>query len=291
MRCAGCRRMKNVARQRDITVGRGFAMDLGLSGKTAVVTGASQGIGREIARALYAEGVSVVMIARSAESLLPAQRFVRQGGGSGSPALVHALPADLALRAEVERVSAEAIRVLGHVDILVNNAARATTGDFFSMSEGDLQEVWQVKAFGYVRMVRALAPHMMERRAGSIINIVGNTARTPAEDFIIGSMVNAALLNFTRGVSRELARHNVRINAISPGWTRTERQERKFAMDAAPLGITPGEAERRAARLIPLQRLVSMQEIAHLTLLLASDLMPATTGEEFIIDGGATPSI
>jgi NAD(P)-dependent dehydrogenase (short-subunit alcohol dehydrogenase family) len=265
-------------------------MDFGLSGKTAVVTGASQGIGRAIARALYAEGVSLVLVSQTPQSLQQAKRYV-EGAASATMATVHALPADLSLRAEVERVASESIRLLGHVDILVNNAARATTGSFFALTEGELQEVWQVKAFGYVRMVRALAPHMFERNAGSIINVVGNTARTPTEDFIIGSMVNAALVNFTRGISRELARHNVRINSISPGWTRTERQERKFAMQASAQGVSPDEVERNEARMIPMRRLVTTDEIARLTLLLASDLMPTTTGEDFILDGGATPSI
>jgi 3-oxoacyl-[acyl-carrier protein] reductase/bacilysin biosynthesis oxidoreductase BacG len=266
-------------------------MDLRLTGKTAIVTGASQGIGREIARTLHGEGVTLALVAQSEERLREAARTIAGHGEGSTAAAIHPLAADLSLRAEVERVVAEAIRLLGHVDILVNNAARAKTGNFFTMAEGDLQEVWQVKAFGYVRMVRAIAPHMMERRQGSIINIIGNTARTPTEDFIIGSMVNAALVNFTRGVSRELARHNVRINAISPGWTLTERLQRKWAMQAASEGMPVAELERREARGIPLGQLVSMREIAQLTLLLASDLMPMTTGEDIIIDGGATPSI
>ncbi len=265
-------------------------MDLRLSGKTAVVTGASQGIGRELAAALYAEGVSLVLVSQTPQSLQQAKRYIERASPA-STATIHTVPADLSLRAEVERVAAEAITLLGRVHILVNNAARATTGNFFAMTEGELQEVWQVKAFGYVRMVRALAPHMIDQKSGSIINVVGNTARTPTGDFIIGSMVNAALVNFTRGVSRELAHHNVRINSISPGWTRTERQARKFEMQASTQGISPEEVERNEARLIPMRRLVTTEEIAHLTLLLASDLMPTTTGEDFILDGGATPSI
>ena len=263
-------------------------MDLGLQGKTAVVTGASQGIGREIARALHAEGVAVVMVARSAESLDKAARVI-SGRSEGAP--VHPVVADLSLRAEVERVCRAAIAMLGHVDILVNNAARAKTGSFFDMTEADLQEVWQVKAFGYARMVRALAPHMMERRSGTIINVVGSTARTPTEDFIVGSMVNAALVNFTRGIARELARHNVRINSVSPGWTLTERQARSFELQAAAQHVAPEELARRVSRAIPLNRLVTMEEIAALVLLLASDTLPTLTGEDILIDGGATTAI
>jgi 3-oxoacyl-[acyl-carrier protein] reductase/bacilysin biosynthesis oxidoreductase BacG len=269
-------------------------MDLGLKGKTAIVTGASQGIGKEIAQALHGEGVALVIVGQTDETLHQAARAITAATnprGADQRAPVHPIVADLSVRAEVERVVRQAIERLGQVDILVNNAARAKTGSFFDMTEGDLQEVWQVKAFGYVRMVRALGPHMMERRSGCIINVVGNTARTPSEDFIIGSMVNAALVNFTRGIARELARHNVRIHAISPGWTLTERLHRSFELQAATQNVSVEEIERREARAIPLKRLVSLDEVAALALLLASDKLPAMTGEEIIIDGGATPAI
>ena len=266
-------------------------MDLGLKGNTAIVTGASLGIGREIARALHAEGVSLVVVGQTAETLEKAARGIASAARSVNAAAIHPIVADLSLRAEVERVAQESIARLGHLDILVNNAARARTGNFFTMSDADLQDVWQVKALGYVQLVRALAPHMMERRQGCIINITGSTARTPTEDFVVGSMVNAALVSFTRGISRELARHNVRINSISPGWTLTEQQVRSFEMQAAAQGLTAEEVERRVARAIPLNRLVTMQEIATLALMLASGKLPGLTGEDILIDGGATTAI
>lgn len=266
-------------------------MDLGLRGKTAIVTGASQGIGAAIARALHAEGVSMVLVARSLDRLDPMARTLGAQVGQTPRPAVYPIVADLGIRAEVERVVAQAIERLGQVDILVNNAGRAHTGSFFDMSEEHLQDIWQVKAFGYVRMVRAIAPHMMERKSGSIINIIGTAARTPTEDFIVGSMVNAALLNFTRGISRSLGRNNVRINSISPGWTLTEWLQRKFELQAAAEGVSVEEIERREARAIPLRRLVTMDEIASLAVLLASERLPAMTGEDVILDGGATPSI
>ena len=266
-------------------------MELNLKGKSAIVTGASQGIGREIARALHAEGVAVAMIAHTSENLQRAARQLATAASASSAAPVYPISADLSLRSEVERAVSQALASLGHVDILVNNAARALTGNFFQMPESELQEVWQVKALGYVRMVRAVAPHMMERGSGCIINIVGSTARTPTEDFVVGSMVNAALVSFTRGISRELARHNVRINSVSPGWTRTERQARSFELQAAAQNLTPEEVEQRSARAIPLNRLVSTEEIALMTVLLASGKLPGLTGEDILIDGGATTAI
>jgi len=139
--------------------------------------------------------------------------------------------------------------------------------------------------------VRALRQPMKERGGGHIILMTGATARTPAPDFLVGSMANAALVNFTRGVSRELARDNIRINAISPGWTLTEGQLRRFEREASQLDVSVDEIIAREARAIPLRRLVTTQEIANLTLMLLSGALPSLTGEEIILDGGATPSV
>ncbi len=265
-----------------------ISMDYGLRGKTAIVTGASQGIGREIARSLHNEGVIVTMVGQTRTRLEQALLDLR---ADSDGAALHALVADLSLLGEVERVANEAIEHMGHIDILVNCAAHSTYESFFSMSDADIQDAWQVKGLGYVRMVRAVAPHMMERRDGRIVNIVGTAARTPTADFIAGSMVNAALVNFTRGVSRELARHNVRINSISPGWTLTERLHRSIEMKANAQHLEVTAALQREARSIPTGRHVSMAEVANLTLLTVSDLCPSLTGEDIIIDGGATPSV
>jgi NAD(P)-dependent dehydrogenase (short-subunit alcohol dehydrogenase family) len=266
-------------------------MDLGLTGKTAIVTGASQGIGLEIARAFHAEGVAVVMVAQSAAKLRDVAREVAAAPHAGQSAAVIPIAADLTLRAEVERVVEESIQRLGAVDILINNAARAYNGNFFTMSVEELEKVWQVKGLGYVRFVRTIAPHMIERKSGSIVNIIGSTARVPASDFVVGSMVNAALVNFTRGISRELAQANVRINSISPGWTMTERQEKSIAFHAAARNLTFEQVEHEETRGIPLRRLVRMSEIAAMTLLIVSDIFPSMTGEDLVIDGGAIPSI
>ncbi len=264
--------------------------NLGLNGKTAIVTGASRGIGRAIARALHAEGVALAVVSRSRQSAQEAARVIG-GGGTAHGAPVHPIVADLSLQAEVERVASESIARLGHVDILINNAALTTTGSFFETSDDDLQRVWLVKGMGFVRMTRAVAAHMRERRFGRIVNIVGGTARTPSHDFLMGSMVNAALVNFTRGIAYELAPANIRVNAISPGWTLTERQLRSFEMRAAAENKPVEDIIAREARGIPTRRLVTMDEIAALTVFVVSDLCPALTGEDIVMDGGATPGV
>lgn len=277
-------------------------MDFGLAGTTAMVTGASQGIGREIARALHHEGVGLALIGRDTQRLEQAMAYIGEPASGAldadvtptatmsDAAPIYLIEADLELQAEVEHTAQQAIARFGHVDFLVNNAGQVRTTGFFDMTDAEIEEAVQVKLLGYVRLVRALAPQMIERRSGAIVNIVGSTARTPTPDFIVGSMINAALVNFTRGLARELARSSVRVNAISPGWTLTERQRRSFEMAAAARRTSLQDVMQREARAIPSHHLVEMHEIATLTLLLLSGLVPSVVGEEFIIDGGATPS-
>jgi NAD(P)-dependent dehydrogenase (short-subunit alcohol dehydrogenase family) len=263
-------------------------VDLDLKGKTALITGASKGIGREIARALHQEGARVVLVAQTASHLEAAAQYVR--GAAPARDATHALDADLSLLGEVERVVAFSLERLGHVDFLIHSAARNTQGKLFALSDEQLDEAWQTKVRSCLRLVRALRQPMKERGGGHIVVIAGTTARTPSSDFIVGSMANAALVNFTRGVSRELAHDNIRINAISPGWTLTEGLLRRFERDAAAQGVTVDDVIAHEARAIPLRRLVTTQEIAALTLMMLSGRLPSLTGEEIILDGGVTPS-
>ncbi len=263
-------------------------MELTLQGKTALITGASQGIGREVARVLCHEGARVLLVARDGNRLEAAERYVR---GEGAQRTTYTVSADLGLMGEVERVVAYARDRLGGVDFLVHSAARNTQGSLFALSDEQLDEAWQTKARSCLRLVRALRQPMKERGGGHIVLMTGATARTPSGDFLVGSMVNAALVNFTRGVSRELARDNIRINAISPGWTLTEGLLRRFERDASRSNVSVDEVIASEARSIPLRRLVTTQEIATLTLMLLSGALPSLTGEEIILDGGATPSI
>ena len=267
------------------------SMDLGLNGKTALVTGASRGIGLAITRALLNEGVSVVMVARTADRLRQVAMELRKSINQSSPVAVHPVVGDLGQRDEATRIAQTAFARLGHLDILINNAGSSSTGPFFRLSDEDLVDAWQVKALGYLRLIRAVAPAMMAQRSGNIIMIAGSTSRTPTPEFLHGSMVNAALINFTRGIARELAPYQVRINVISPGLTKIERLQSSIEREARQRQMSAEDAEKEHARAIPLHRLVSMDEIAALTLLLVSDQVPAITGEEIIVDGGSTPSI
>ncbi len=255
-------------------------MDLGLTGKTALITGGSAGIGLACATMLAGEGVAVAIVGRDAARLAAAAPALR----------AHTVAADLSKAEDVVRTAREAEAALGRIDILINCAGSAMGGDFLDVGDQAYLDAWNLKLLGYIRMTRAVVPGMIARRDGRIVNIVGGAGRYPSASFLTGSTSNAALLNFTRGLSKELAQYNVRINAISPGSTETERSERQLKSRVAP-GQTLEEA--RAARLasIPLKRMTQPDEIASMAVLIVSDRMASMTGSEVLIDGGVMPAV
>nr|WP_272819454.1 SDR family oxidoreductase [Scytonema hofmannii] len=175
--------------------------------------------------------------------------------------------------------------------MLVNNAGSARAGSFLELSDDVFLDAWNLKLLGYIRLVKAVVPHQKNRRDGRIVNIIGGAGRTPRPSFLPGGTTNAALLNFTRGISKELAEYNIRINAISPGATATERAERLAKQNAQARGITVEQAKAETLQGIPLKRIAQPEEIAALTLFLVSDLAASITGAEILVDGGHTPGV
>jgi len=267
-------------------------MDLHLAGKTALITGGSAGIGLACAHMLVSEGVHVAIASRSEERLATAAHALRATGAKrgGEPPRVVAIAADLALAADVERTADEALAVLGHLDILVNNAGSAMGGPFLELSDAAFLDAWTLKLLGYIRMTRAIVPQMIARRDGRIVNIVGGAARNPTPAFLTGSTGNAAIINFTRGLSKELAPLNVRINAISPGITQTERGDRLLEAEVTADRTLEQAREARLKR-VPMNRITQPEEIAAMAALIVSDRMATMTGAEVIVDGGAMPTI
>ena len=260
-------------------------MDLLLTGKTALVTGGSAGIGLACARMLIDEGVDVAIVARDAARLAQAAATLQTAGRRIVP-----LAADCSLAADVTRAAAQAETALGRIDILINSAGAAMGGPFVDLGDEPFLAAWNLKLLGYIRMARALLPAMIGRRDGRIVNIVGGAGRTPGTGFLPGATANAALLNFTRGLSREVAPHNVRVNAISPGTTATERQNRLLEQRKKP-GQTLEQARADAVAAVPLGRMVLPEEIAAMAAFLVSDRSASTTGTEVQIDGGAAPGV
>ncbi len=190
-------------------------MDLGITGRTALVTGASTGLGLASARALAAEGVRVALVSRSGDKLAAAIATV-----DGDPV---AITADLADDASIDAMLAEVVAALGHVDILVANAGGPPPGTFAS-TDGDLYPAaLQLNLLAHVRMCRALIPPMQERRWGRVVAITSATVREPAPTLMLSNMARSGLTAFLKTTATEVAADGVTVNSVQPGLHATGR--------------------------------------------------------------------
>jgi len=264
-------------------------MDLNLTDKIAVVTGGSAGIGLACAKTLFVEGASVVNAAH--EGVESAAESIRQLAGGKRDDQVVPVKVDLSQAGQAEVVVDKAIERFGRVDILINCAGAARAGAFLELTDQDFLDAWTLKLLGYIRMIKAVIPQMAQQKDGRIINIVGAAAKTPSATFLTGSTANAALINFTRGVAKELAPQHIRINAISPAPTETERAKSLAEQTAQARGVSVAEVVAESTKSIPIGRMIKPDEIGALAAFLVSDLAASITGAEILIDGGLTPGI
>lgn len=262
-------------------------LDLRLSGKTAIVTGGSEGIGFACAKALFSEGVNVVIGAIDKVEVAAAEI----GKLRNDTNIVLPVTVDLKKEEGAKELVRTALTKFKQIDILVNCAGAAKAGAFLELGDQDFLDAWTLKLLGYIRMVRMVVPYMIERKDGRIVNIVGSAGRTPSPTFLPGSTTNAALINFTRGISKELAQHNIRINAVSPAPVETEHYKRLAERTALARGISYEEVMAETARRIPLGRMIKPHEVANVVLFLVSDMAAAITGAEIMSDGGEKPGI
>ena len=260
---------------------RNTPVDLGLTGRVALVTGASRGIGRAVASTLAAEGCDLVLVARTAADLERAAADVRATGRA-----VVTVPVDLRDPAAAATVLETVRTTFGGLDVLVNNAGAARGGDVLTLSDDDWDDAFALKLFGAMRLTRALWPSLSERR-GAVVNVVGTAARTPSADFAAGGAVNAALAHLTRTLALTGLRDGVRVNAVHPGPVLTERLERLLDDEAAALGTTRSEVE---ARRRPDTGYSTPQDCARVVAFLASPAATRVVGDDLTVDGGTSTS-
>ncbi|SEW25425.1 NAD(P)-dependent dehydrogenase, short-chain alcohol dehydrogenase family [Luteibacter sp. 329MFSha] len=268
-------------------------VDLRLSGKIALVTGSTSGIGAAIARMLAAEGVSVVVHGRDAARAAAVVESIEAAGGRASMAL-----GDLAIAVQAESVADVARAAFGQIDILVNNVGGSSDtshADWFGASVDEWAENYNANTLAAVRLTRALVPAMCERGWGRVIQISSRNAISPHAQFPAYGAAKAALNNLTLSLSKSLAGTGVTANAIMPGLIYTPQLDHWFATTAKPLGSDdPEVGKQHVLRNVVRQtvdRLGMPEDIAIAACLLASPLNDFMTGTIFRIDGGATPTV
>ena len=251
-------------------------MDLHLRGKTALVTGASKGIGLACARMLAEEGCDLHIASRTEADLAKARDEIK--ARHNVSVTIH--PVDLS-NGDAARALAAAC---AEIDILVNNAGAIPGGDLQAIDEPRWRDAWDLKVFGYINLSRAVYPVMAARGGGVIVNVLGLAGERPSKGYIAGSAGNAALMAFTRGMGGTSISDGIRVVACNPGLIETERMTtmlRTRAQDSF------GDAERWR-ELIPKQPPVgTAEQCADLVAFLASDRASHITGTVVTIDGGA----
>lgn len=256
-------------------------MELGISGKVAIVTGGSQGIGKAIATQLAAEGVRTVIAARKVANLKRAAAEI----ASATKGEVLPVQADVANLDAVKKLVAGAVSAFGGVDMLVNNAAGSGSGALSELTDEDWLRHLDVKLIGYVRCAREVIPYMKQKNWGRIVNIGGEAAR--GSGGYASGAANSAVVNFSKKLSDEVAAYGITVNAIHPGSTRTQRREHA----AARKGMALDELVREQIKRIPIGRLIEPEDIAYTVLYLVSAKAAAVTGQVLGVDGGSTRGI
>jgi NAD(P)-dependent dehydrogenase (short-subunit alcohol dehydrogenase family) len=257
-------------------------MDLQLNGKTALVTGGSEGIGKGITRALAKEGVDVAICARRKDVLeAAAQEIAKETGRKIIP-----IPADLTNDVDAKNFVEQGHKALGRVDIMVNNAGSAPGGVLEHLSEADWEKGLQLKFMGYVRCLRYVLPIMVKQGGGRVVNLIGNDGVKPSYWEIVPGAANAAGQNLTKSLAGQYGKHNISFVAVNPGPVRTERWAGLVAAMSRDMKLPYEEADKLAPASIPLGRIAEVEECGNLVAMLASPLMHMVNGTMIEIDGG-----
>lgn len=258
-------------------------MDLQLDGKRAVVTGGSRGIGKAVARSLLEEGARVALLARAQRDLDSAAAELSRFGATVMTVVADTMDSDSVGNA-IRRVVAD----WGGIDILVNGAARAAGNQnpstISTFDEGAFLTDMDTKILGYIRMIQAVAPHMIEEGWGRIINISGRNALVTGS--MTGSIRNVAVAALTKNLADELGTHGITVTTVHPGFTRTEATEASLQARATSLGLGIGDIESQLADKNSSRRLITSDEVAYLITFLASPLSSAVSGGSIEAGGG-----
>ncbi|GGR38776.1 oxidoreductase [Deinococcus ruber] len=262
-------------------------MELELQGKVAVVTGASKGIGLAVTRALVREGVKVVAAAR--DTTLELNELVTQGQ-------VLSVQLDLGTPDGPTRLVAQALEAYGTLDILINNvgAVRPRTGGFLTLTDDEWLWGLNINFLSAVRTTRAALPALIAQGTSTIVNTCSVNAILPDPLVIEYSAAKAALLNFSKALSKEVGRLGVRVNTVSPGPVSTDLwlgQDGVAATVSRASGRTAEEVARQATSGTATGRFTRPEEVANLIVLLASRVVGNVTGADFMIDGGLVQTI
>jgi len=263
-------------------------MDLGLTGKVALVLAASKGLGRACAAALAAEGAYVAIGARNRLTLEKTAQAIQQDTGSR----IFAIPVDVTKQEDLEAMVAVAAKEFGHIDILVNNAGGPPAGTFETLRDEQWQAAFEQNLLSAVRLTRLVLPFMKQREGGRIINIVSTSVKEPIDGLLLSNAIRMSVVGLAKTLSLEFAPFNITVNNVCPGRFLTDRlREGRTFQEKIERGVSEAEILKGIAQDIPMGRIGKPEELATLVAFLASQQAGYITGTTIQIDGGLVRAV
>jgi len=258
-------------------------MDLGISGRWALVCGASKGLGRGCAEALVREGVNVVITARGADVLEATARELRAVGRGE----IRSVVGDIT----TEAGRAAALAACPQVDILVNNAGGPPPGGFDALDDDKWHLAHELNLMSTVRLIRGVLPHMREQGWGRIVTVASSSIKQPIENLLLSNTYRVAILGLAKSLAIELAPDGILINTVGPGRIATDRVAGLDAGRAEKAGLTVEEVRAQTEKAIPLGRYGTAEEFGKVAAFLVSGANTYTTGQHFLVDGAMVKAI
>ena len=256
-----------------------------LTNQVALVTGAGQGIGKAAALALAAAGAHVVTADIAAAKAEATADAIMSGQRRAL-----AVQADVGDLADIDRMVQQALAAFGQIDILVNNAGVTRRADIMDITEADWDRIHRVNAKGVFFCLQRVAREMIPRRSGRIINIASIAGKGYAgASNAAYAASKGAVLSLTKTAAQQLGRHNINVNSVCPGVTRTALSDANLQVRAQQEGVSIEQMEQRRAEVIPLKRVNDPEDIAAMMVFLASAGARNITGQSFNVDGGLIP--
>jgi 3-oxoacyl-[acyl-carrier protein] reductase len=262
-------------------------MNLGLGNKIALVTAASQGLGRASALALAQEGATVVICSRRRKEITDTAQEIHDATG----ATIVPMVADVSLGEDIKRLALETKQQFGTVHILVNNAGGPPTGTLLSLTDEDWSRGHDLTLMSMVRLTREVLPLMIAQHWGRIITITSIAAKQPINELLLSSAIRPGILGLTKVLANEHAKDNITFNTICPGNILTKRQEELSASRAKQKNMTMEEYLKQTAGAIPAGRLGRPEEIGNTVAFLASEQASYINGVNLLVDGSAAKGI
>ena len=256
-------------------------MNLGLTGKVALVTAASKGLGKAAAREFAREGAHVAMCARSELIEATAKEI-----GDETGARVLAFQADVTKQADIDRVVEGTLKEFKRIDILFANAGGPKPGVFLSLKPEDWEDATDLTLMSTVRLCYSVVPHMLEQAEGSIVSSQSYLVKQPLDNLILSNSLRLAVIGLIKSLANELGPKGIRVNSINPAWTWTERVVQLMNDRAARAGTTPEEEAAKVTSDIPLGRMGTVEEFGRTVAWLASPAASFIHGHALMFDGG-----